>query len=192
MPTLSPKRLARRFAVLVATGLVLAGVLLSAQAYNNNFHMVVDGQAYRSGQPTDADLRSYRKDYGIKTVINLRDDGASDDWRRAEAKTARELGIRYVEFPMSAGTLLPLDRARQLIGIMKDAEKPLLIHCRSGADRTGLAAAFYVAAIAGHEEDVAEAQLSVRYGHFGIPYFGPFEMDLTFEAMEPDFGFAGS
>ncbi|WP_219928901.1 tyrosine-protein phosphatase [Palleronia abyssalis] len=54
--------------------------------------------------------------------------------------------------------------------VIRDAPKPLLIHCRGGADRTGLTCALYVAGIDGRGEDAAEAQLSISYGHIGIPW----------------------
>ncbi|MDO5706646.1 MAG: hypothetical protein Q4G49_16470 [Paracoccus sp. (in: a-proteobacteria)] len=68
-----------------------------------------------------------------------------------------------------------------------------MIHCKSGADRTGLAAALYVAGIAKGGEFAAEWQLSPRYGHIGIPWLSrAWPMDLTWEAMEPALGFPES
>nr|WP_234894951.1 tyrosine-protein phosphatase [Sinorhizobium meliloti] len=53
---------------------------------------------------------------------------------------------------------------------MQTAPKPILIHCQAGADRTGLAAMLYLQQIAGIDEEISERQLSVRYGHIGLPY----------------------
>ncbi len=53
---------------------------------------------------------------------------------------------------------------------MSNAERPLLIHCRSGADRTGLVSAFYVAGIAGGSELYAEFQLTPYFGHFPFEF----------------------
>ena len=50
--------------------------------------------------------------------------------------------------------------------LLREAPKPVLVHCEGGADRTGLAAALYLAA-AGHPAQ-ADGQLSVRYGFVGI------------------------
>jgi protein tyrosine/serine phosphatase len=82
--------------------------------------------------------------------------------------------------------------AMQLIAVMRDAPKPLLIHCQAGADRTGLASALYLAAIAGKSEQVAEGQLSLRYGHIPYSFSRAFPMDETFEKMEPLLGFGNS
>lgn len=63
----------------------------------------------------------------------------------------------------------------------------------SGADRTGLTAAIYLAAIAGAGEHEAEKQLSIRYGHIGIPFVSrAYAMDETWEELEPWLGFNGS
>ena len=81
----------------------------------------------------------------------------------------------------------------RLVALMRDAPKPLLIHCRAGADRSGLAASLYLAAIDGAGEERAEAQLSFRFGHIGIPWLSEtYAMDETWEALETWLGFGGS
>lgn len=72
------------------------------------------------------------------------------------------------------------------------APKPLLIHCESGADRSGLAAALYLAAISGAGEEVAEEQLGLKYGHISEPWGRGYGMTVTFEAMEAPLGFPES
>lgn len=47
---------------------------------------------------------------------------------------------------------------------MRDAPKPILVHCLSGADRTGLASVMYSQQIANMKEDVAGRQLSFAFG----------------------------
>jgi hypothetical protein len=54
----------------------------------------------------------------------------------------------------------------------------VLIHCRSGADRAGLASALYCLAIAGQKPDNADQQLNVWYGHF--PLLQTIAMDDSF------------
>ncbi|WP_050588641.1 tyrosine-protein phosphatase [Mesorhizobium sp. L2C066B000] len=107
-------------------------------------------------------------------------------------KAANELGIRHIDFPMNARTELTQQQSLALIALLQSAPKPVLIHSKEGADRTGLAAALYLAALARANEPVSEAQLSVRYSHIGIPLVGPYEMDQSFEAMESLLGFFGS
>jgi protein tyrosine/serine phosphatase len=169
-----------------------AGCALAATHLNDNFHTIVEDQAYRSAQPTAEDIAYYKRDYRIATIINLRGAAPEQEWYDAELRAATELGIRHIDFAMSARTKLTREQSLALIALMKSTPKPLLIHCQAGSDRTGLASALYMAAIAHAGEKKAEAQLSIRYGHIAIPVIGPYEMDQSFEDVEPALGFFGS
>ncbi|MDM9629601.1 dual specificity protein phosphatase family protein [Rhizobium sp. S152] len=167
--------------------LLIGGYGLHLQA-TNNFHTVVAGEVYRSSQPSAQAIAGFEKAYGIKTIINLRGEGDNSKWYREEVEQARALGIQHVDFGMSAHKELTPARAEALIAIMRDAPKPLLIHCLSGADRTGLASALYLAAISGAGERKAEGQMSILYGHISLPITKAFAMDKSFEKMEPLLG----
>ncbi len=52
-----------------------------------------------------------------------------------------------------------------LIDLLASLNYPALIHCKSGADRTGFVAAVYLIAIEGRPIDEGLAQLSLRFGH---------------------------
>ena len=169
-----------------------AGCALAATHLNDNFHAIVAGEAYRSAQPSADEIRAYRDEYHIATIINLRGASAGRPWYDAEVRTAKDLGIRHVDFPMSARKELTKAQSLALIALMRSVPKPVLIHCQAGSDRSGLAAAFYLAALAKAGEEKSEAQLSIRYGHIAIPVLGTYEMDQSFEAMEPLLGFFDS
>lgn len=163
------------------TSFAYFGILLAS----GNFHEVIAGQVYRSSQLGDAQLEQYVKANGIKTIINLRGENGRSAWYRQEKETAEKLGVQHIDFGMSARKELGLARVAQLVQIMRNAQKPLLIHCKSGADRTGLAAAIYVSRVAGLDEKTAEQQLSIRYGHVGIPYLSSaYAMDRSWEELE--------
>lgn len=160
-------------------------VAYAAELYlTGNFHTVVEHEAYRAGQPSASELESYVQRVGIRTVINLRGENTGSPWYDEEVGAARRLGLAHIDFRMSSRRQLSQAEAAKLIVLMRDAEKPILIHCAGGADRSGLAAALYVAAIARGGDDASEAQLSLAYGH--IPYSGnpAYAMDRTFEALE--------
>jgi protein tyrosine/serine phosphatase len=57
----------------------------------------------------------------------------------------------------------------------------VLIHCQSGADRTGLVAAIYEYAVAARPAEEAEEQLSLRYGHVPYLWSRTGAMDRSFE-----------
>jgi protein tyrosine/serine phosphatase len=160
--------------VILATlgGIGVLGASCAAYAgflqVTGNFHSVIDGQFYRSAQPTSDELASYIQAHGIKTVINLRGAHPGAAWYDDEVKTARGLGITHIDFGMSASKTISPEKVQRLVELMTSAPKPILIHCLSGADRSGLVAALYVSKVAGLDEDRAEGQLSFYYGHVGI------------------------
>lgn len=167
-------------AAVLATG----GYLYAIQLLGN-FHEVLAGQLYRSNQPSVEELVRYTRENGIRTVINLRGANESQAWYRDEIETARDLGLNHIDFGMSASRELDMNEVNQLVAIMRDAPKPILIHCKAGADRTGLATALYLSRVALLSEEEAESQLSVRYGHIGIPYLSAtYAMDRTWENAE--------
>ncbi|WP_284758744.1 dual specificity protein phosphatase family protein [Agrobacterium sp. fls2-241-TYG-188a] len=176
--------LVRGFAIALALPAIFFtyfGLLL----VSGNFHEVIPGQVYRSSQLSDSQLAQYVKANGIKTIINLRGENERSSWYRHETQTAEKLGVQHIDFGMSARKQLAMARMTQLAQIMRDAPKPILIHCKSGADRTGLASAIYVSRVAGLDEETAERQLSIRYGHLGIPYLSSaYAMDRSWEELE--------
>jgi protein tyrosine/serine phosphatase len=192
MPDLNTprRRPLRVWAACLIAVVTVAGGALAATHLDNNFHAIVAGEAYRSAQPTADEIRTYRDKYRIAAIVNLRGAGPGQAWYDEEVKAADELGIRHIDFAMNARTELTQQQSLALIALLQSAPKPVLIHCKEGSDRTGLASALYLAALAGATEPVSEAQLSVRYGHIGIPVIGPYEMDRSFEAMEPLLGFS--
>jgi protein tyrosine/serine phosphatase len=157
-----------------------AGVL---QLYGN-FHTVIAGELYRSAQPTSAQLERYVRDHGIETVINLRGENTAD-WYKQEIATSEKLGVKRIDFRMSASEELNPERAAELVALMKSAPKPILIHCQAGADRSGLASALYSRWVAQKGENFAEGQLSFFYGHVGLPYVSrAWPMDESWEKLE--------
>jgi protein tyrosine/serine phosphatase len=182
-----------RLVKVVSSILILAGVTFGGYAgylqLTGNFHTVVAGQLYRSAQPSSAQLERYIRDNGIKTVINLRGSSGNAKWWAEEVAVSDRLGVRHVDFGMSAYKILTADRADKLLAIMRDAPKPILIHCLSGSDRTGLASVLYSQQIANVKEDVAETQLSFAFGHVGIPYLSSaYAMDESWSDLEKHYG----
>ncbi|OLP58219.1 hypothetical protein BJF93_06235 [Xaviernesmea oryzae] len=177
----------------------LAGLLLAYGVYwgllmaAGNFHVVVPGEVYRAAQPSAKDIASYQQNYGIRSIINLRGASVGRPWYDDEVAEANKRGIVHLDFRMSSSKLQTPERLEKLIALLKDAPKPLLIHCAWGADRTGLAAALYLAGIDRAPEAEAESQLSLVFGHISVPYLSrAYPMDESFELMEPRFGYPKS
>jgi protein tyrosine/serine phosphatase len=178
----------------LAGGLCLA-VTLALGAYasdallTGNFAPVIKGEVYRSAQLGNGLMRQNVRRYGIRAILNLRGANPGEHWYDKEIASAKELGVVHIDFSMSAKHQLSQDQARTLIDLMAKAPKPLLIHCNAGSDRTGLAAALYLASVAKRGEEAAEGQLSLRFGHLPLPFLPEYAMDRTWEALEPWLGF---
>lgn len=169
-----------------------AGLLVLAHAgveqLSGNFHEVIPGELYRSAQPSGSDIQTYANTYGIKAILNLRDEKRTD-WYEQEAQAAARNGITLIDFPISSSNDLPVEEATRLAQLMADAPKPLLIHCEHGANRTGLAAAIYVGAVSKRSEAFAEFQLSPYFGHFAIPGFSRYAVYRSWDEFEETIGF---
>ncbi|MFM9996185.1 MAG: tyrosine-protein phosphatase [Phycisphaerales bacterium] len=136
----------------------------------DNWASIVAHEAYRSGQLSGPELRRLIDDVGLKSVVNLR--GANPtSWYRSETAACRAAGVRHYDVAMSARELPEPEVALGLLSILREAPRPLLVHCRNGADRAGLAAAIYLIQDEGLGVEEAEAAgLSTWRGH--VP-FGP-------------------
>jgi protein tyrosine phosphatase (PTP) superfamily phosphohydrolase (DUF442 family) len=146
-----------------------------------NFHTVEAGKLYRSAQPSARDLAAYARVHGIKSVINLRGRHPGESWYEDEMRASNELGLYHADLALSARNELTETQLQELEKTLRDAPTPILVHCKSGADRTGLAAALYELDVQHRPVDDAAGQLSWRYGHW--PYFWSRSgaMDRTFE-----------
>jgi len=134
-----------------------------------NFHEVEKGTVYRSALLGSEKLEQAIDRLGVKTVLNLCGEQPGVEWYEGEVEVSRRRGIKFVSMSLSANVALDASQLAKLTDALRDAPKPLIIHCRAGSDRTGLASAIYVATHGGSYHD-AQNQLSLYYGHF--PYLG--------------------
>jgi protein tyrosine/serine phosphatase len=95
-------------------------------------------------------------------------DNAGESWYEDEISVAAAFDVAHFDYGISARSPVTASQIREILRIVRNAPKPLLIHCRAGADRSGLVAAPYVATIENRTADEAAGQLSLVYGHF--PY----------------------
>jgi protein tyrosine/serine phosphatase len=155
---------------LIAAGLLLApvGGYSGMLAYTGNLHTVSEGVLYRSAQLSQQQFADAIQEYRLKSILNLRGAHPGEAWYDDEIAAAREAGIAHYDYPMSAKRRLAREQIEPILEIVRNAPKPLLIHCRSGADRSGLVAALFRLAIEHATPEEADRQLSLRYGHF--PY----------------------
>lgn len=152
--------------LLAAVGLIplsAGGYYLCQQFCLTNFHTVVEGQVYRSAQPSPEQLERWVKEYGLRTVINLRAEGFKE--HDAEKAAAKKAGVVHIDIRLTAGALPTRIWLRRLIQSIETARRPMLIHCKAGADRTGVASVLAAMAIGGKTYDQAKGELSIWYLH---------------------------
>lgn len=129
-----------------------------------NLAVVEPGRLYRSNHPLPGQLRRAVRSLGLRTVINLRGhrpNCGSDALARA---AAAELGLAHLDAPLESRGAPHRDRILRLAELYRGMAEPALIHCKSGADRAGLAAGLWLL-MQGHPPAAALAQLSLWRGH---------------------------
>jgi protein tyrosine/serine phosphatase len=162
------RRTLQALAVAVAVPTASFAAYSGALIYGGNFHAVSDGVLYRSAQLSKEQFAASIRQYHIKSVLNLRGAHPHEAWWDDEIAAARENGAVHYDIALSSKRFVGEEQAEQILALLRDAPKPLLIHCRSGADRSGLVAALYRYAIEHADAAAADRQLSLVYGHF--PY----------------------
>jgi len=129
----------------------------------SNTHKVAPN-LWRSNHPTFARLKRM-KQKGITHVLTLRGgtDGVPFEF---EQDNCQRLGLKFTVIGLGSRDAAPKHRYIDLLDFFDAMDSPVLMHCKSGADRTSLAAAFYL--IYKHGTPIREArkQLSPRYLHF--------------------------
>jgi protein tyrosine/serine phosphatase len=128
-----------------------------------NFAAVAPGQLYRCNHPTPQTLAALTRRYGLRTLINLR--GTTGNGSDALSRdAAARLGLDFIDMAMESRGAPQRDRILRLNDIFARMRAPALIHCKSGADRAGLAAGLFVLLRGGTAREALQ-QLSLRFGH---------------------------
>lgn len=160
---------ARRVAMALLAGLGAALLTeVGRVLFAGNVHEVMPGRLYRSAQLSPSKLRDLIRSRGIRTVVNLRGCCAGFDWYAEQCRVTHELNVAQEDVTLSANRLPAPSELRRLIEVYDHAEYPILIHCRQGADRTGLAATVYLLLHSTADLPTARRQCSPRYAHFDV------------------------
>jgi protein tyrosine phosphatase (PTP) superfamily phosphohydrolase (DUF442 family) len=161
-----PLRWLWRLSLVVA--LIFVGYEVGRRLFGANFHTVIAGRVYRGAQPTPRMVKELAGDYGVRTIINLRGCGLPQDWYDKESRTAQHLGVDLEDICFSPVRLPSSLELRRLVEVLDRAAYPVYLHCRRGADRTGMAAVIVM--LLQTDKPLAEArqQLGIRYGHVAL------------------------
>jgi protein tyrosine/serine phosphatase len=107
-----------------------------------NFHRISD-DTYRSSQPTMWQLRRVVKKLGIKTILNLKGNNPNSAYWAFEKEQCAKLGIRLVDIEIYSRETPWPENIRHAKEVFESIEYPMWMHCKAGADRTGIYATFY-------------------------------------------------
>jgi len=131
----------------------------------DNKHTLDDGKVIRTAQPSKNDLMRAMEEDGIKTIVNLRGENAGKDWYDTELAFAQANDLDFYSVRLSKSRLPTREQLGDLLEIYRTAERPMLMHCQSGSDRTGFATVVYRLVVMEEPLDDALAGFSMWYGH---------------------------
>jgi len=168
----SRRRRQRRIRLLVVLVAIGIGTVFTFRnpLFRKNLGTVSPDTAYRSAQP-EANLPELVDDLNLTSILNLRGGSLRDDFYAREVELTEQRGIDFYDFPMSATRRPRRHELLTLIEIFQSCRYPILIHCKSGSDRTGLASAIYLLMREQVPPQRALKSFSIYYGH--VPLFGP-------------------
>ena len=145
-----------------------------------NFHEISPG-VWRSNHPSPRRLRKYRA-MGIRNILNLRGANMLSSYL-FEKETCDAIGIQMKNLGFSARRLAERNVLLGLLDIFEQIERPFVMHCKSGADRVGLASVLYLLHMTDTPIAQAKRQLSLRYLHIRSSQTGILDhMIETYEA----------
>jgi protein tyrosine phosphatase (PTP) superfamily phosphohydrolase (DUF442 family) len=138
--------------------------------------------AWRSAQPGPMHVARYAR-LGIRTVATARAGREFGSWP-LEVEACERHGLHLADFVVFSRALPSREfllAARERFAAF---EKPVLFHCKSGADRAGFVAALYRLLHDGVPAAEAQRQLHWRFGHFRFAKTGV--LDAFFDAYREE------
>jgi protein-tyrosine phosphatase len=163
------RRFTRRGLFALLTLLLSPLILLLRPWYDGNLGILDPGRAFRSAQPTHQ-LDRIIENHRLSSILNLRGGSSKDWWYTAEVATAEKNNVAFFDLPMSATRRPTRRELLLLIDVMNSCKYPLLIHCKAGADRTGLASAVYLMTQKNLSPREALNAFTIYHSH--VPMFG--------------------
>jgi protein tyrosine/serine phosphatase len=151
-------------AIALLAAFILGGWCI--QNYRANWGVVVPGKIYRSAQMSPSLLRWKLRDNHIGVIIFLSFDDEADSDVRAEKQIAANDHIQFLNFPMMGDGVASPQMYTLALSALCDANragKTVLVHCHSGAQRTGGVVAVYRMLV----EKMSPAQALAEMEHYG-------------------------
>lgn len=123
--------------------------------YFHNLHRINDSM-FRSEQPTKIGIREIEK-LGIHSVLSLRN-------IKSDRSIRRKSSLKFYKKTINAWTMTEYELIEAL-KLLVQSEKPVLIHCVHGSDRTGtVVAAYRIVFENWPKEKAIQEMLETQYG----------------------------
>ena len=154
-------------------------------AYVNRHRL--GASAWRSAQPAPHQIAAAAR-LGVRTIINLRGPRHCGGYW-LEQSACQRLGLKLEDYQVRSRAAPSREEVLGARDLFQRIEYPMLLHCKSGADRAGLMSTLYMIVREGVPVAEAKAQLALKYGHIRqsdtgiLDYF--FERYLADAALRP-------
>jgi len=165
----------KRTVFLVVISVALLFFPLYHLFFSDRIDTVVKGRIYRSAQLSPRGLVKIIEEKRIGTIVNLRGSFRDSEWYRKEREIAEKNNVRLYDIVLSPHDLPEYPNLLSIIDVLSTSQRPVLIHCRRGSDRTGMVSALALAL----EQDPPLAELKKQFSwRYGVlPFYrsiGPF------------------
>ncbi|MBI1383538.1 MAG: protein tyrosine phosphatase [Rhizobiales bacterium] len=144
--------------------------------------------AWRSSQPAPHQIAHLAR-LGVRTIVNLRGERDCGSYRLERAACERH-GIRLVDFQLKSRAAPEKSVILEARTLLEEVEYPILLHCKSGADRVGLMSVLYALFRERQPAVDAKRQLDWRFGHFRAADTGVLDYFFDRYIAERDDGMA--
>jgi protein tyrosine phosphatase (PTP) superfamily phosphohydrolase (DUF442 family) len=159
----SPRWMRSRFApALCYAEMLFIDYGIVRMVYNNRHRVSKD--AWRSAQPAPHHI-AWAAKRGIKTIVNLRGSEQTFGTRWLEQQACARHGITLADLRLRSRAAPSRAEFQSVKDLLENVEFPILVHCKSGADRAGLMSVMIRHLHEGVPIRDAIDQLSLRYGH---------------------------
>jgi protein tyrosine/serine phosphatase len=141
----------------------------------SNLHPLDPPKAWRVARGSQSASRFQKTltELGVRTAIDLRRAISSD--AHTGLIDFASLGINYHNFHLRSSGLPHPDSLLRFVELLDTAERPILLYCKRGKDKTGFGSALYRHLICGDDIDLAWQQLRfIPYGHRRPKHEGPY------------------
>jgi protein tyrosine/serine phosphatase len=123
----------------------------------------ISDEMVRTNQPWPFQIRGWAR-RGIKTIVNLRG-GLGASFHQLEREACAQAGITLENFLVTSRGAPTLEQIKGAKELFERIQYPALMHCKSGADRAGLASVLYLHFRKGEPIEKARRMLSLKFGH---------------------------